>query len=94
MRAAIGMSSANLDAQLAAIQADTDNIQTRLPAALVSGRMDSYVGAMGANVITAAATAADFSTEVNAGRPALIADAVWDESLAGFHIGAGSTGWR
>lgn len=30
---------------IASIQADTDNIQTRLPAALVSGRMDANVGA-------------------------------------------------
>lgn len=44
---------------LAAVQADTDNIQTRLPAALVGGRMDSSVGAMAANVITAAAIATD-----------------------------------
>lgn len=49
---------------LAAIQADTDNIQTRLPAALVGGRMDSSVGAMAADVITAAATATDYITEL------------------------------
>lgn len=35
--------------------------------ALVSGRVDASVGAMAANVITAAATAADFTTEVQAG---------------------------
>lgn len=46
---------------------DTNDIQTRLPAALVSGRIDASVGAMAANVITAAATAADFTTEVTAG---------------------------
>lgn len=40
------------------------DIQARLPAALVGGRMDSSVGAMASNVITAAATAADFSAEV------------------------------
>ena len=40
------------------IQADTDDIQTRLPAALVSGRMDASVGAMAADVVTAAAIAA------------------------------------
>src|SRR3990172_3327042 len=38
-----------------AVQADTDNIQTRLPGALVGGRMDSSVGAMAADVVTAAA---------------------------------------
>lgn len=65
------------------ILADTNDIQTRLPAALVGGRMDSSVGAMAADVLTAAATAADFGAE--------IADAVWDEALAG-HAGAGSAG--
>lgn len=44
-------------AALAIVQADTDDIQTRLPAALVSGRMDASVGAMAANVVTAAAVA-------------------------------------
>lgn len=44
------------------IQADTDDIQTRIPAALVSGRMDSSVGAMAANVLTAAAINADAIT--------------------------------
>jgi len=38
-----------------------------LPVALVGGRMDASVGAMAANTITAAATAADFTTEVTAG---------------------------
>lgn len=36
------------------IQADTDNIQTRLPASLVSGRMDSSIGAVQVGAITAA----------------------------------------
>lgn len=41
VRTAVGLASSNLDTQLAAIQSDTDNLQTRLPAALVSGRMAS-----------------------------------------------------
>jgi hypothetical protein len=52
------------------IIADTNDIQSRLPAALVGGAMDSDVSALQANVITAAATATDFGTE--------IATAVWD----------------
>jgi len=56
---------------VAGVQSDTDNIQTRLPAALVSGRMDSSVGAMAAGVVTAAAIATD---AVDA--DALAADAV------------------
>ena len=39
------------------IMGDTNDIQTRLPAALVGGRMDSSVGAMAADVVTAAAIA-------------------------------------
>ena len=45
-------------AALTTVQADTDNIQTRLPAALDTGRMDSAVNAIGADVITAASIAA------------------------------------
>ncbi len=37
----------DFSADIAAVQADTDNIQTRLPAALVSGRMDSSLAAAG-----------------------------------------------
>ena len=47
-----------IEAAIAAVQADTDNIQTRLPAALVGGRIDASVGAMAADVVTAAAIAA------------------------------------
>lgn len=58
---------ASLAADVAAVQADTNDIQSRLPAALVSGRIDSSVGAMAANVMTAAAAAADLTTELQAG---------------------------
>lgn len=54
-------------AALVTAQADLDNIQTRLPAALVGGRMDASVGAMAANVMTAAAAAADLTTELQSG---------------------------
>jgi hypothetical protein len=49
------------------VETDTANIQTRLPTSLVSGRMDSSVGAMAADVMTAAATAADYVAELQAG---------------------------
>jgi predicted Fe-Mo cluster-binding NifX family protein len=52
-----GAAGATIAADIIVVQADTDNIQTRLPAALVGGRMDSSVGAMAADVITAAAIA-------------------------------------
>lgn len=70
------------------IIADTNDIQTRLPAALVSGRMDASVGAMAANVMTAAATAADYVTELQSGLSTLtagaISTAVWDAATASY----------
>lgn len=66
-----------LDTEIADILADTVDIQSRLPAALISGRMDVSVGAMAANVltatainadaITAAKIAADVTTEIQSG---------------------------
>lgn len=50
--------------EIAGVQSDTDNIQTRLPAALVGGRMDASVGAMANDVLTAAALATDAVTEL------------------------------
>jgi hypothetical protein len=47
----------DIKTETASLQADTDNLQTRLPTALVSGRIDASVGAMGADVVTAAAIA-------------------------------------
>lgn len=44
------------------LQTDLNDIQTRLPATLVSGRIDSSVGAMAAAVLTAAAIAANAIT--------------------------------
>jgi len=46
------------------VEADTQDIQARLPAALVSGRIDASVGAMAADVLTAAAIASDVGTEL------------------------------
>jgi len=46
---------------------DTNDIQSRLPAALVGGRIDASVGAMANNVMTAAAAAADLTTELQSG---------------------------
>jgi hypothetical protein len=67
------ISSRASQASVDAVQADTDNMQTRLPAALVSGRMDASVGAMAANVLTASALATDARDE--------IVDRVWDEPI-------------
>ncbi len=63
-----------VDGNVTTILADTNDIQTRLPAALVSGRMDASVGAMAANVITAAATATDYLAEINAEADTALSD--------------------
>lgn len=57
--ATVGVDVVAVKAETASIQTDTDDIQARLPAALVGGRIDSSVGAMAANVVTAAAIATD-----------------------------------
>src|SRR3990167_8533456 len=72
-----------LQAEVDGIQADTEDLQARIPAALVGGRMDASVGAMAANVLTAAATAADFGTE--------LAAAIWDALTSGM-VTVGSIG--
>ncbi len=85
------------------VETDTQDIQSRLPAALVSGRMDSSTGAMAANVLTATAINADAITAAKIATGAIdadalaadaaneIADQVWDEVLSG-HLTAGTTG--
>jgi hypothetical protein len=65
--ASLSADVAAVKAQTAAIETDTQDIQGRLPAALVSGRIDVSVGAMAANVMTAAAAAADLTTELQSG---------------------------
>ena len=67
------------------IEVDTQDIQGRLPAALVSGRIDASVGAMAANVLTASALATDAVTEVAGG--------VWNALTASYVVN-GSFGER
>lgn len=70
-----------LQAEIDGIQADTEDIQSRLPAALVGGRMDASVGAMAANVLTAAALAADAVAEIWAGITATAGNWIADHVL-------------
>lgn len=65
--ASVSADVAAVKAETATILSDTNDIQTRLPAALVSGRIDASVGAMAADVMTAAAAAADLTTELQSG---------------------------
>jgi hypothetical protein len=65
--ASVSADVAAMKVDTAAILVDTGTtLDGRIPAALVSGRIDASVGAMAANVMTAASTAADFLAEVNA----------------------------
>lgn len=66
-----------IPALIAAVQADTDDIQTRLPATLISGRMRSHVEAFDAGVIDAASIATD---AIDA--DAIAADAIGSSELA------------
>lgn len=50
---------ASIAADVAGVQSDTNDIQTRLPAALVSGKMDSHTATMADDVITATKIATD-----------------------------------
>lgn len=58
---------ASISADIAGVQSDADNIQTRLPAALVSGRMDSSEGAIQAGVDFTAT----MKTSLNAATPSV-----------------------
>ena len=57
--ASVSADVAAIKAETATVLSDTNDIQTRIPAALVSGRIDASVGAMAAGVVTAAAIATD-----------------------------------
>lgn len=54
-------------AGVSAVETDTQDIQSRLPAALVSGRIDASVGAMATDVLTSAALNANAVTEIQSG---------------------------
>lgn len=67
---------ASISADIAGVQSDTNDIQTRIPAALVSGRIDASVGAMATDTLTAAALAGDAVTEIQSGLSTLDAAGV------------------
>lgn len=72
---------ASVSADIAGVQADTNDIQTRIPAALVSGRIDASVGAMAANTLTASALATDAVTEIQSGLATASALATVDDFI-------------
>lgn len=81
--ASLSADVAAVKTQTSAIETDTQDIQARIPASLVSGRIDAYIGAAGSNVITASTVAADVGTE--------LADALWGAAIPGAYS-AGSAG--
>jgi hypothetical protein len=52
---------------IAAVQADTDNIQTRIPAALASGRMIAETQVIATDAVSSTALAASAVTEIQSG---------------------------
>lgn len=71
------------------VETDTADIQSRLPAALVSGRIDASVGAMAANTLTASALAADAVAEIQSGLSTLTQAQVQtecEEALQTYHL--------
>jgi len=81
-----------LQAELDGIQADTEDIQARLPAALVSGRIDASVGAMAANVLTATAIAADAITDAKVAADVTIASVTGAVGSVTGNVGGNVTG--
>jgi len=77
--------AAALDAVDNFIDTEIADIQSRLPAALVGGRMDASVGAMATDVVTASAVAAGAidADAISADACVEIAAAVWDRVLSG-----------
>lgn len=66
-----------------------NELDARIPSALVSGRIDASVGAMAAGVVTAAAVATDAidADALAADAVAEIADGVWDEDATAHQTG-------
>lgn len=61
------MDIAAVKTQTAAIEADTQDLQARTPAALVAGRIDASVGAMATDVLTSTALNTNAVTEIQSG---------------------------
>src|SRR5690606_27389470 len=74
------------------VETDTADIQSRLPAALVSGRIDASVGAMAANVVTASAIAADAITDAKVAADVTIASVTGAVGSVTGNVGGNVTG--
>lgn len=74
------------------VETDTADIQSRLPAALVSGRIDAYVGAMANNVLTASAIASDAITDAKVASDVTIASVTGAVGSVTGNVGGNVTG--
>jgi hypothetical protein len=84
---------ASVSADVASIKTDTGTtIPGRLPAALVSGRMDASVGAMAANVLTATAINADAITDAKVASDVTIASVTGAVASVTGNVGGNVTG--
>ncbi len=78
---AVGAAVLVVGSAVAAVQADTDDIQTRLPATLVSGRMDSSVGSYPGNTAQTGDSFARIGVN-GAGLTSLAQSSIWTGALA------------
>lgn len=90
--AGTAQTAGDIKASLNTLQADTDDIQARLPAALVGGRMDASVGAMAANVLTAAAINADAITDAKVAADVTIASVTGSVGSVAGNVGGNVVG--
>lgn len=90
--ASVSADVAAVKAETATIQSDTNDIQTRLPAALVSGRIDASVGAMASAVLTATAIASDAITDAKVASDVTIASVTGSVGSVTGNVGGNVTG--
>lgn len=72
------------------VETDTADIQTRIPAALVDGRIDASAGAMAANVLTATAINDDALTAAKFAASSLDGKGNWNIGKTGYTLTAGT----
>ncbi len=86
--ASISADIAAVKTQTAAIETDTQDLQSRTPAALVSGRMDASVGAMASSVVTASAIATGAITNAKFAAGAIDAAAIAADAIGASELAA------
>jgi phage baseplate assembly protein W len=77
-------------AGVSAVETDTQDIQARLPAALVSGKIDASVGALSAGIITSTVFADDAITAAKIAANAITAVKIASDAITSAKIAAGA----